>query len=104
MRHGSRLREFVPIFLVLRFHLGEKLNELWRLTDAIQTNITGVAGIKVKTGDRRFSQPFDGFRTLPFERIDAGDVVSGMMIERALRGMPAEDDRDHGFCGLKIAF
>src|ERR1051326_2343486 len=56
--------EFLAVSIILRFHLGQELNEIRRLTDAVQKSIAGVSGIEMKTADRRFSQPFDGFSTL----------------------------------------
>ena len=49
----------MPVPIVLRFHLGKKLNEFGRLTDSVQKRIAGISRIEVITGDRRFSQPVD---------------------------------------------
>ena len=94
----------MPVLIVFRFHLGQKLDEFGRLSDAVQISITHVARIKVKTADGRFSQPFDGFSALTFERIDTGDVVGGVMIERVFEGMLAENDRNLGLRSTKISF
>jgi hypothetical protein len=51
----SLLREFVPVSIVLPFHLGQKLDEFGRLSDAVQISITLVSRIKLKTGEGGFS-------------------------------------------------
>ena len=79
----------MPISIVLRFHLGEEPNEFGRLADTVQKGIAGVARIQVKTADGGFSQPPDGFGTLAFQRVDAGDIVGRVMVERILERMPA---------------
>src|SRR6516164_7116803 len=99
----SVLGEFVPVSFILRFRLSQKLDEFGRLSDAVQISITLVARIKVKTGDGGFSQPFDGFCALTFERIDAGDVVGGVMIERVFVEVLINDERNLGFRGAKIS-
>ena len=48
-------REFVPVSIVLRFHLGQELDEFGRLSDAVQISIAVVSRIKVKTSDGGFS-------------------------------------------------
>src|SRR5476651_746706 len=98
----SALEELAPIPVVLRLHLGEKLNELRRLTDAVKKGVARVARIQVVTPDRRFSQPLDGVSTLAFERIDAGNVVGVVMIKRILGRMRAKSNRNLGFRGAKI--
>ena len=45
----------MPVSIILRFHLGQKLDEFGRLPDALQVKITLVAGVKVKTGYGGFS-------------------------------------------------
>ena len=45
----------MPVSVILRFRLGQKLDEFGRLSDAVQISITLVARIKVKTGDGSFS-------------------------------------------------
>src|SRR5262249_52996688 len=51
----SVLGEFVPVSIILRFHLGQKSDEFGRLSDAVQISITLVARIELKTGDGSFS-------------------------------------------------
>ena len=41
----------MPVSIIFRFHLVQKLNEFGRSSDAVQISITHVARIKVKTGD-----------------------------------------------------
>src|SRR5262249_34960374 len=98
------LREFAPVSVVLRFHLDEELDEFRRLTDAVQQRISRVSRVKVKTCNRGFSQPLDGFSALALQCIDAGNVIHRMVVEGILEGMPGKNDRNLGFSGGKIAF
>ena len=45
------LGEFEQVFIILRFHLGQKLDEFGRLPDAIQISIALVARIELKAGN-----------------------------------------------------
>src|SRR5262249_11887497 len=102
-RRLETLGEFAPESLVLCFHLGEELNEFWRLADAIQISIAGVSGIEVKARDGSFSQPLDGFSALAFQRIDAGNVIGGMMVKRVVQRMNGENVRNLRFSGGEIS-
>src|SRR5690348_2878450 len=100
----SNSGEFAPVSVVLRFHLAEELNEFRRLPDAIQKGVTSVTGIEVKAGDSRFSQPLDRFGAVAFQRIDAGNVIRRMVVQRILEGMLGENVRNRRFSGTKISF
>jgi len=45
----ASLREFLAVSIVLCLHVGEKLDELGRLADAIQEMVAGIARIQVVT-------------------------------------------------------
>src|SRR5204863_5953900 len=101
---GARLlRELVTISIVLRFHLGEELNEFGRLLNALQKCVAGVSRIKMVAADGGLSQPPDGFSALPLHGIDARDVIRGVVIQRILDRMLRENERDFCFRGAEIS-
>ena len=89
---------------VLRFLFFHKFNEFRRVPNAIQIFIALKQRITREAGSIRFAQPFDGLVGFSRERVNAGDIISHMMITELVEGKFIDNPGHHRLRRRKIAF